>query len=367
MVKRALVSALTMAGMLVGGVVIALPAHAVTLVTWTATGEIDRVDSGLVGDGVAIGDPFTVTFTFDTDAVDNSGGDSTRGDYGDLITEVQVEVGSSFTASASNGGAFLAGSSVVFDDWTGPAGGDPAEDRWWMQAQEGWSGDDLNDETVRFLQRFLDFLDSDALPNTPPDPAPFELADFVLTFGAAGERISGPVASLVVAGGGGDADGDGVPDSDDTCPGFDDTVDVDDDGIPDGCDPLVDSDGDGVADSDDVCPGFDDTVDTDDDGIPDGCDPDVSPDRDGDGVPDSQDFCPDDTVLTWFPERHNGVSYYLEDGLFLSGFPQHRPFTLAEMGGCDALQIIELAELGEGHAKVGLSPGSMVDWFLFVN
>ena len=339
MVKRALVSALTMVGMLVGGVVIARPAHAVTLVTWTATGEIDRVDSGLVGDGVAIGDPFTVTFTFDTDAVDDSAGDSTRGDYRDLITEVQVEVGSSFTASASNGGAFLGGSSVVFDDWTGPAGGDPAEDRWWMQAQEGWSGDDLNDETVRFLQRFLDFLDSDAtvfdsdaLPTTPPDPAPFELAEFVLTFGAAGERISGPVASLVVADdGGGDADGDGVPDGDD------------------------------------ICPGFDDAVDTDDDGIPDGCDPDVSPDRDHDGIPDSQDFCPDDTVLTWFPERHNGVSYYLEDGIFLSGFPQHRPFTLAEMGGCDALQIIELAELGTGHVKVGLSPGAMVDWFLFVN
>ncbi|MEZ4781447.1 MAG: metallophosphoesterase [Flavobacteriaceae bacterium] len=93
-----------------------------------------------------------------------------------------------------------------------------------------------------------------------------------------------------------DADGDGVCDADDQCPGFDDTVDVDNDSIPDGCDPLIDSDGDGVADSEDQCPGFDDTIDVDNDNIPDGCDPLI--DSDGDGVSDSQDQCPgfDDNI-----------------------------------------------------------------------
>ena len=33
-----------------------------------------------------------------------------------------------------------------------------------------------------------------------------------------------------------DADGDGVPDSEDACPGSDDNIDTDGDGIPDGCD-----------------------------------------------------------------------------------------------------------------------------------
>ena len=33
-----------------------------------------------------------------------------------------------------------------------------------------------------------------------------------------------------------DTDGDGVPDSEDACPGFDDNIDTDGDGIPDGCD-----------------------------------------------------------------------------------------------------------------------------------
>lgn len=88
-----------------------------------------------------------------------------------------------------------------------------------------------------------------------------------------------------------DSDGDGIPDTDDVCPGFDDTVDTDSDGTPDGCDD--DDDGDGVPDSADLCddtpPG--DTVDSD------GCTT-TDPDSDGDGVPDSEDICPgfDDTL-----------------------------------------------------------------------
>jgi len=71
-----------------------------------------------------------------------------------------------------------------------------------------------------------------------------------------------------------DSDEDGVCDTDDICPDFDDTIDSDGDGIPDGCDDdeCIDSDGDSVCDTSDICPGHDDTIDTDGDGIPDGCD-----------------------------------------------------------------------------------------------
>jgi hypothetical protein len=95
-----------------------------------------------------------------------------------------------------------------------------------------------------------------------------------------------------------DSDGDGVADSIDKCPGFDDNVDTDGDGTPDGCDGLIDSDNDGVADSLDKCPGFDDNVDVDGDGTPDGCDDLI--DSDNDGVADSEDKCPgfDDKVDT---------------------------------------------------------------------
>lgn len=113
-----------------------------------------------------------------------------------------------------------------------------------------------------------------------------------------------------------DADGDGVGDSEDACPGFDDNVDTDGDGVANGCDlcngndasgdadgdgvcndidPCPndnpdDSDADGVCDGADVCPGFDDNVDTDGDGVADGCDIcpgfDDAVDTDGDGIPD---------------------------------------------------------------------------------
>jgi hypothetical protein len=99
-----------------------------------------------------------------------------------------------------------------------------------------------------------------------------------------------------------DTDGDGVPDACDNCPGFDDTLDSDGDGVPNGCDlcpgfdDLTDSDGDGVPNGCDICPGFDDGVDSDGDGVPDGCDIcagfDDNADADGDGVPDGCDVCP---------------------------------------------------------------------------
>ncbi len=73
-----------------------------------------------------------------------------------------------------------------------------------------------------------------------------------------------------------DSDGDTVCDGLDVCPGGDDTIDGDNDGIPDFCDGCAtdcpDSDCDSVCDADDICPDGDDTRDMDDDGIPDYCD-----------------------------------------------------------------------------------------------
>jgi RHS repeat-associated protein len=109
----------------------------------------------------------------------------------------------------------------------------------------------------------------------------------------------------------GDADADGVCDSEDICEGGDDAVDTDSDGVPDFCDvceggdDAVDTDSDGVPDFCDVCEGGDDAVDTDSDGVPDFCDicegGDDAVDTDGDGVPDFCDPCPDDN-----PDDANG-------------------------------------------------------------
>ncbi|MCA9490758.1 MAG: hypothetical protein KC621_12600, partial [Myxococcales bacterium] len=96
-----------------------------------------------------------------------------------------------------------------------------------------------------------------------------------------------------------DSDFDGTCDTDDLCHGEDDRLDTDGDGTPNGCDTCdapTDTDHDGVQDDCDTCPGEDDTIDTDGDGRPDGCDPcpqDLLDDSDGDGVCDADDLCPD--------------------------------------------------------------------------
>ncbi len=86
-----------------------------------------------------------------------------------------------------------------------------------------------------------------------------------------------------------DSDDDAILDPDDECWGFDDSVDLDNDSIPDGCDAYVDSDLDGIIDSIDLCPGYDDLLDVDNDSIPDDCDEML--DNDSDGVSNGNDTC----------------------------------------------------------------------------
>lgn len=113
-----------------------------------------------------------------------------------------------------------------------------------------------------------------------------------------------------------DADGDGIPDSDDACPDEAGPAatrgcpDRDGDGIADRMDRCPDqagpantqgcpdSDGDGFIDIEDECPN--------EPGAVQGC-----PDRDGDGIPDKDDDCPDDAGLVQF----NGCPDRDDDGI----------------------------------------------------
>ena len=87
-----------------------------------------------------------------------------------------------------------------------------------------------------------------------------------------------------------DSDGDGWSDTYDICNGFNDALDSDFDGIPDGCDPLNDRDGDLVGDTFDNCLDIENTDQDnyDNDMYGDLCDD----DDDGDGVLDENDSCP---------------------------------------------------------------------------
>jgi OOP family OmpA-OmpF porin len=100
----------------------------------------------------------------------------------------------------------------------------------------------------------------------------------------------------------GDADGDGVVDSKDQCPGTPAGAKVD----ASGCE--LDSDGDGVVDSKDQCPG-----------TPAGARVDASGcelDSDGDGVVDSKDACPNTPVGASVDTRGCAVGLVLENVQF---------------------------------------------------
>ncbi len=130
-------------------------------------------------------------------------------------------------------------------------------------------------------------------------------------------RLFQHVATLGVAFGGKDTDGDGIYDKDDACPEVPGLEEFN------GC---PDSDGDGIEDSKDSCPNvaglaeFDGCADSDGDGIPDPKDacptvPGVAslagcPDADGDGIKDADDGCPNEAG----PRANNGCPYQDADG-----------------------------------------------------
>ena len=78
-----------------------------------------------------------------------------------------------------------------------------------------------------------------------------------------------------------------MSDTNDVCLGHNDSIDIDQDGIADGCDSLIDSDGDGISDAADQCEGYNDLLDQDGDGIPDNCDQTPMPEDDQTNVTDT--------------------------------------------------------------------------------
>ena len=149
-----------------------------------------------------------------------------------------------------------------------------------------------------------------------------------------------------------DQDADGVCDEDDICPGSDDNLDSDGDGIPDGCDndSCPDSDADGVCDEDDICPGFDDNLDSDGDSIPDGCDDNNCPDADGDGVCDDDDICPgfDDTIDSdgdGIPDGCDNGAFSIEEDVSTFPIPFNDVINVKYSFEFDTYVIIELYDM----------------------
>jgi uncharacterized protein (TIGR03382 family) len=210
-----------------------------------------------------------------------------------------------------------------------------------------------------------------------------------------------------------DYDHDGVCHDHDICPGGDDRVDTDDDGIPDHCDecpldeyndadgdgvcgdvdpcphdpydccepPCPDHDGDGTCDDEDPCP-YDPydccepppphCDDYDNDGRCDDEDPcphDPHNDADGDGVCGDDDECPGTPEVDGVPTVSLGTNRFADidgDGDFDTTSPNgkgpQRSYTLEDTAGCNCEQIIDELNLGNGHTKFGCSISAMDDW-----
>lgn len=174
-----------------------------------------------------------------------------------------------------------------------------------------------------------------------------------------------------------DSDGDGVPDSKDSCPETPKGVTVDEFGCP------IDSDHDGVPDYMDKCPNTPKGVhvdkdgcplDTDRDGVPDYRD--VCPetpkgvkvddlgcplDSDGDGVPDYKDKCPDTPAGVQVDQDgcpldsdHDGVPDYLDK------CPDTTPGVKVDSTGCPVKEVIKekVKEMPIESAKLTLSAGA---------
>ena len=112
---------------------------------------------------------------------------------------------------------------------------------------------------------------------------------------------------------GDDSDNDGWADEFDLCPGYNDAIDVDNDGIPDACDQLIDYDGDTIADWQDNCPSIPNLNQANHDGDLYG---DICDDNDdGDQRIDELDDCPLGD-LGWAPTSFND---YDNDGCYDMG------------------------------------------------
>ncbi len=151
-------------------------------------------------------------------------------------------------------------------------------------------GDDSEDTDNDGIPDFCDSCDETTLGSPCDDGDPCTILDAI--------RPGCACVGIFI-----DSDGDGTCNSLDICEGHDDTVDSDNDTIPDGCDDcdnnlegtscndgnnctindvydsncncigtFADADADGVCDARDLCEGFDDNADVDADAIPDDCD-----------------------------------------------------------------------------------------------
>jgi type VI secretion system secreted protein Hcp len=134
--------------------------------------------------------------------------------------------------------------------------------------------------------------------------------------------------------------------------------------------PPTDSDGDGIPDTSDICPGFDDHLDTDSDGTPNGCDL----DDDNDGISDTIDLQPTDASLDFSDGTSSGSIISGAQYLIISDAPGSKiqitatgPATVSACGVSDLTFTAGQVDFICGSITLEVISGSVVVTFTDIN
>jgi len=88
----------------------------------------------------------------------------------------------------------------------------------------------------------------------------------------------------------------------------------------------------------------------------------VDPDTDGDGVLDTDDLCPA-TTLNDPPDQLRKNRFAADaEGMFVDVNGTESGFSVIDTFGCDEDQIIEIAGLGKGHDRFGITTSAILDF-----
>ncbi|MFC7356500.1 beta strand repeat-containing protein, partial [Jejudonia soesokkakensis] len=115
--------------------------------------------------------------------------------------------------------------------------------------------------------------------------------------------------------------------------------------------PIPDTDGDGFTDDIDICPGNDDNLDADSDGVPDGCDS----DDDNDGIPDYADnpcdssFTFNQTAEEWFTLNNNTLPAISDPAAHANDATTGTPFCDIDIYGPANLNIAGTSPTGTNY------------------
>ena len=185
-----------------------------------------------------------------------------------------------------------------------------------------------------------------------------------------------------------DSDMDGIGDNSDRCEGHNDSIDIDNDGVVDGCDDLLDNDGDGIGNDEDVFPEDpSEANDTDEDGLGDNSDTDIdgdgvanedddfpydhlrNKDTDGDGLADYVHGITEGKLIDFERGSYSGVNMHCSDILAGMCMPDYAPFIVSNdsiTGQYSLYQQLWASDTGHFSISFSATENSVISFQVYI-